>query len=232
MTETRASALYDSVKEMTVNFAIRPGERINEGALARQLDASRTPLREALNRLVAERLIDFRPGTGFFCRALEAQDIYDLYELRRILEVAAIAAACDKGSDADIAAIRSGPFAQDQDYQGRTIAEIVARDEAFHLALARLSSNAELVRQLAAINERIRFIRWIDMGSRATKTKGEHSAILDAVEARDAARAGNLMSGHISRRMDQIVAAVREGYSSIYMEGPEQVFGRRVTEET
>ena len=85
---------------------------------------------------------------------------------------------------------------------------------------------------LQLINERIRFIRWIDMGSRATKTKGEHSAILDAVEARDAARAGNLMSGHISRRMDQIVAAVREGYSSIYMEGPEQVFGRRVTEAT
>ena len=232
MTETRANALYDSVKEMTVNFAIRPGERINEGALAKRLDASRTPLREALNRLVAERLIDFRPGTGFFCRALEAQDIYDLYDLRRILEASAIAAACENGSDDDIAAIRSGPFAQDQDYENRTIAEIVARDEAFHLALARLSGNHELLRQLIAINERIRFIRWIDMGSRATRTKGEHAAIMDTVEARDAPKATDLMTTHITKRMDQIVAAVREGYSSIYMDGPEQVFTRRLTEKT
>jgi len=232
MTETRASALYDSVKEMTVNFALRPGERINEGALAKRLDASRTPLREALNRLVAERLIDFRPGSGFFCRALEAQDIYDLYDLRRILETAAIAAACENGSDADIAAIRTGPFARDQDFEDRTIAQIVAHDEAFHLALARLSDNHELVRQLIAINERIRFIRWIDMGTRATRTKGEHAAILTAVEARDAATASARMTAHITKRMDQIVAAVREGYSSIYMDGPEQVFSRRVTEET
>ena len=227
MTETRANALYESVKEMTVNFAIRPGERINEGALARQLDASRTPLREALNRLVAERLIDFRPGTGFFCRALEAQDIFDLYDLRRVLETAAVTKACATASAADITDLRQGPYAEGLLYKGLTIAEVVAKDEAFHIALARLSGNAELVRQLIAINERIRFIRWIDMGRRVMETKGEHTAIMDAVEARDADTAADLMSAHITKRMDQIVSAVREGYSSIYMDGPEELFGRR-----
>ncbi len=67
MSEGRVEALYNKLKDMAVDFRIRPGERINEVALARELDASRTPLREALNRLVAERLIDFNPGKGFFC---------------------------------------------------------------------------------------------------------------------------------------------------------------------
>ncbi|WP_210311639.1 GntR family transcriptional regulator, partial [Brucella endophytica] len=66
MSEGRVEALYAQLKEMTVNFRLRPGERLNEVMLARELDASRTPLREALNRLVAEQLIDFQPGKGFF----------------------------------------------------------------------------------------------------------------------------------------------------------------------
>ncbi|MEZ5873062.1 MAG: GntR family transcriptional regulator [Nitratireductor sp.] len=65
MSETRVEALYGALKRMAVDFRIRPGERINEVALARELDASRTPLREALNRLVAEQLIEFQPGKGF-----------------------------------------------------------------------------------------------------------------------------------------------------------------------
>ena len=90
MSEGRVEALYIRLKERAVNFEFRPGERINEGAIARELDASRTPLREALNRLVAERLIAFRPGQGFFCRALDSRTIFELYEMRAVIEVAAV----------------------------------------------------------------------------------------------------------------------------------------------
>ncbi|PHP69150.1 transcriptional regulator [Zhengella mangrovi] len=228
MSEGRVEALYQRLKEMAVNFGIRPGERINEVQLARDLDASRTPLREALNRLVAEQLIDFQPGKGFFCRELDPQRVFELYEMREVLESAAVRLACQRGSDEDIAALKDALFANGLAYVGKTIGEVVEFDEAFHMGIAQLAGNAEIARQLASVNERIRFIRWIDMSSRVLNTKGEHKQIMHALEARDADAAEALIRRHIVKRMDQIVAAVKEGYSSIYVSGPEEIFERRV----
>lgn len=231
MSEGRVEALYAQLKEMAVNFRIRPGERLNEVMLARELDASRTPLREALNRLVAEQLIDFQPGKGFFCRELDARSIFELYEIRAVLEETAVSLLCERASDADISALFENEYQDGLLYAGRTIREASAADEAFHLAIARLSGNRELCRQLALINERIRFIRWIDMAAAVTRTKGEHSRIMDAILRRDAQAAVPLMRGHIVKRMDQIVASVREGYSNIYVAGPEELFERRLPSE-
>lgn len=228
MSEGRVEALYARLKQMTVNFQIRPGERINEQALAGALEASRTPLREALNRLVAEQLIDFVPGKGFFCRDLDARSIYELYELRQIIEVAAVQQACERASDDDVAALRASLEANGLATAGKSIGEVTEADEAFHVGLAALAGNAELTRELVHINERIRFIRWIDMASRVGQTKGEHLATMDALAARDADRAAAVLGGHIAKRMDQIVAAVKEGYSSIYVAAPQQLFERRI----
>lgn len=229
LSEGRVEALYQALKEMAVNFGIRPGERINEVQLARDLDASRTPLREALNRLVAERLIDFQPGKGFFCRDLDPASVYALYELREVLETAAVRLACERATDAQIAELKDKLYSNGLAYVGKTIREVVELDEAFHVGIAALSGNAEIVAQLCAVNERIRFIRWVDMAARVMGTKGEHKKIMHALEARNADSAVELMRQHIVKRMDQIVAAVKEGYSSIYVSGPEEIFERRIT---
>ena len=228
MSEGRVEALYARLKELTVNFGIRPGERINEVSLARELNASRTPLREALNRLVGERLIEFQPGKGFFCRELDAQGIYDLYELRATIEVAAVRRACALASDEELAALKKRLYEHGLAYAGRTIREVTGFDEDFHIGIAHLSGNMEFVTQLRNVNERIRFIRWVDMASRVVFTKDEHRAIMAGLEQHDADRAGELMRLHIARRMDQVVSAVKEGYSSIYVSGPEELFERRV----
>ena len=95
MTDGRADNTYNRLKAMAVGFEIKPGDRLNEGTLARELGVSRTPLREALNRLVAEQLFDFKPGAGFFCRALDPQTIFELFEFRQIIETAAVRLAVD-----------------------------------------------------------------------------------------------------------------------------------------
>lgn len=228
MSEGRVEELYARLKDMAVGFRIRPGEKINEVALARELDASRTPLREALNRLVAEQLFDFEPGRGFFCRELDPDTVFGLYELREIMEVAAVRLACRRGSDDAIAALKQELYAHGLDYAGKTVREVTERDEAFHLGIARLTGNAELTGELERINERIRFVRWIDMANRVGGTKGEHRAIMAAIEARDADKAAALLQTHIAKRMDQVIAAVREGISSIYMNGAEDIFMRRL----
>ena len=222
----RVNDLYARLKDMTVTFRVRPGERINEVALSREFEVSRTPLREALNRLVTENLIEFRPGEGFFCRALDAKTIFDLYELRSILEAAAVRIACERGTQEGFAELRDKLHSSGLKTEDQTIAQVTDGDEAFHIGIAQIAGNDELVRQLGQINDRIRFIRWIDMTSRVRTTKGEHLLIMEALQARDADTAVTVMQNHIDKRMDQVVDAVKEGYSNIYMNGPESLFDR------
>ena len=231
MSEGRVGDLYQALKQKAVDFSIRPGDRLNEGALARELGVSRTPLREALNRLVAEQLLEFHPGTGFFCRALDAKSTFDLYELREFIEVAAIRTACSRASDDALLALKSAHYGVDETTAGVTLREATTRDEQFHIEIAQLTGNLVLVRQLQAINERIRFIRWVDMAARVKTTKGEHRGIIDALIARDENLASQRMSGHITRRMDQVIDAVKEGIGHIYMGEAESVSRRMISGE-
>ena len=219
MTEKPNTDVYARIKTKATGFGIRPGERINEGALARELGVSRTPVREALNRLVAEQLIEFRPGTGFFCRPLDPGEMFNLYEMRNIVETAAIRLATLRATDSDILAFIEDTEATGMTISGLTIAQAVERDEAFHIEIARLSGNAELLRTLKGINDRIRFIRWVRIGQRIKASKGEHRAILAALQARDPDQAVRDLSRHIVHRKDQVVDAVRAGISSIYLDG-------------
>lgn len=231
MAGPRVDDIYDQVKAMAVSFRLRPGDRLNEVALSKELGVSRTPLREALNRLVAERLFDFRPGQGFFCRPLDAQSVFDLFELRQIIEVAAVRAACKKASDDDLRSLRDELYATGIDITGLTVAEAVTRDEAFHLGIAKLADNAELLQTLTRINERIRYIRWISMSmDRLHRSKDEHKQVMLALLDRNADAAARVLGAHIAKRMDQVQDAVREGISSIYMEGSE-VISTRIIEE-
>lgn len=224
----RVGELYDQMKELVIIFRIRPGERINEGSLAKELNASRTPLREALNRLVAERLVEFRPGKGFFCRELDPQSIFELYEAREVVEVATIDLACRRASDEDIAKLKEDFFVKGMSYVGKTILEVTERDEAFHTSIAGMSGNNELGCLLQNINERIRYIRWIDLSQRVAASRDEHRKIMDAILDRDTDKAQKIMRAHISKRMDQIVSAVKESYSSIYFTGADDLIERRL----
>ena len=67
-TSRSADSVYERVKSMAITYSIRPGERINEVELARRLNVSRTPLREALNRLVTEGFLTAQLNKGFLDR--------------------------------------------------------------------------------------------------------------------------------------------------------------------
>jgi len=222
--ETTVDSIVDRVhgqlSAMAIGFAFKPGERLNEVALAKQLGVSRTPLREALNRLNSEGLLRYLPGKGFFCRDLDVQEIFALYELRKAIEVAAVRLSIARAQDAEIAALLAFLDATGPDPGERNPVELVELDEAFHEGLMLLSDNAEMVRVLRNVNARIRFVRWIDMdrGDRR-HTQLEHREIVQALQRRDEATCAALLEKHIDRRVDQITSAIKEGYAQIYMNG-------------
>jgi DNA-binding GntR family transcriptional regulator len=209
--------LYATLAEAMIRFDFRPGERLNEGAIARDLGVSRTPVREALSRLVAAGFLDHEPGQGFFRRKLDPKEIFDLYELRQQIEVGAVRLAVERAAPdalASLDAFLARSMAAAPDY---SVDALVDFDEAFHQGLVRLSGNGEMLRSLQQINARIRFVRWIDMRGRRDATQGEHRAILDAIKSRDPVRGCALMEAHVQRRLEQITERVRESYARIYV---------------
>ena len=217
-TDSVVDRVYEQLKAMTVSYQFKPGERLNEGDIAKQLGVSRTPLREALNRLNTGGFLRFMPGKGFFCRELDAQEIFDLYELRKSIEVAAVRLAVTRANDADIDDLAAFLDATGPDPGGRSAVQLVELDETFHEGLMRMSNNAEMLNVLRNVNARIRFVRWIDMDRiNRSGTQAEHRAVLAGLSARDQDVCVSVLEKHIDRRLDQITSAIKEGYAQIYM---------------
>lgn len=216
--ESVVDRVYDQLKSMAIGFKFRPGERLNEGDLAKQLGISRTPLREALNRLNTEGFLTFAPGRGFFCRELDAREIFNLYELRKALEIASVRLAIGRARPEQIASLVEFLEATGPDPGERNAVELVELDEIFHERLMEMSDNLEMLRVLRNINARIRFVRWIDMDRiNRSNTQAEHLRILLALRDRDEATCAAVLEKHIDRRLDQITSAIKEGYAQIYM---------------
>src|SRR5580698_1350490 len=91
--------VYEELKRMAISFEFRPGDRINEVAIARLCGVSRTPLREALNRLTADGFLTFSPKQGFFRKPIEVNEIFDLCELRLQIEIGAAKLGVLRGGD-------------------------------------------------------------------------------------------------------------------------------------
>ncbi len=209
-------AVYGALRDMAITFRFPPGQRINEGELAKQLAVSRTPLREAMQKLVSERLLDWRRNKGFFCRPLDAKQSFDLYEFRQSLEAISVRFACERATDAELDEL--GRFLDDtvDADDERNIDRLLHYDQKFHEGIATLSRNAEILAALRNVNARIYFIRWIAMTGQRERTQAEHRAVVDAMGRRDADEAVDAMVGHIAKRMDEIAGFVREGYGRIY----------------
>ena len=210
--------IYEQLKRRAITFEFRPGDRLNEGAIARQLGVSRTPLREALNRLTVDGLLTFFPNQGFFRKPLEAKEIFDLWEFRLVIESGAARLAVQRASTEAIEEIHRFLDESGEDHPERTIEELVAIDEGFHERLMAMTGNAEMLRSLQHINARIHYVR-IDVNARvdAPQKHAQHRAILQALKERDSQRCEALLRQHIEQRFDQIIDAVRRCYARIYV---------------
>ena len=217
-TDSVVVRVYERLKAMAIAYEFKPGERLNEVELSRSLGASRTPLREALNRLNMEGLLRFAPGKGYYCRDLDVHEVFYLSELRKAIEIAAVGLAIQRAKDEDIDALLAFLDSTGPDAGSRSVVELVRLDETFHERLLGMSGNVEMLRVLANVNARIRFVRWIDMdrGDRAN-TQAEHRDVLLGLKRRDKAACVAILEKHIDRRLDQITTALKEGYAKIYM---------------
>ncbi|MBU8597390.1 hypothetical protein CHH78_13230 [Shouchella clausii] len=202
MTVTKKSNLNERVflklKEMIINGELKPGQKITELHLSKQLNASRTPVRDALRRLELENLVNLLPSQGAEVTKLSKRTIIDLYECRAVLEGLAIRQATEKISQDDLILFEESTLLAENYFLQGNIEKVVEKNTFFHDQLMNLSNNSPLIQMMNGIRTQIIRYRKItgDVGFRESFLT-EHKDILKALLARDAEQAESLMRAHI-----------------------------------
>jgi DNA-binding GntR family transcriptional regulator len=184
--------------------------RLGEERLASLLSVSRTPVRQALVRLHAERLVERLPDGGFAPAAPNLVEVRQLYEVRRALELSALARPAEIGGAHDRSVLE--PLRDDWRGMQHDTPEpdpsFVLLDESFHVRLAEASGNASLAGILCLVNERIRVVRMHDFltEERVTRTISQHLGIVEALLARKLDQANTRFTRHLG----ESIAVVEE----------------------
>lgn len=195
-----ADQAYAEVKRMIFDFELMPSDRFSESELAQRVAVSRTPLRQALQRLEREGFLVVMPKIGWQVAPLDFDTFDELYDLRVLLECHAarhLAAAEPRPPLRELADIWLVPAAE-RESDGTAVG---ALDEQFHMALVAAAGNRETVRVHREITERIRIIRRLDFTkpTRIEATYDEHARILRAITRRRAEEAERLLRAHIEQ---------------------------------
>lgn len=211
--------VYQEIKELAVEYRFRPGQKVNEVELAERLGVSRTPVREALNRLVRDGFMSFVPNKGFYARELSADTVRQLYELRAAIECAAYRLACARATDLEIEeAVRPWENATDP-ATGFSQTRMAEADEAFHMAVARLSKNPEMIDALERINARIRFFRRTDMETqpRRQETFDQHARVIGHLRRREPEAGARVLEQHVTLSSAHAILVTKEVVARIFL---------------
>lgn len=131
-TENARELAYDRIKERILSWELKPGEKISEQELSRQLGVSRTPVREAFMRLAAERLVDIRPQRGTFISRINTRDFRQERFLRLHLELAVMKLAAGSSTPAFERGVRENLEQQAECAQHGDLPGFMELDDAFH----------------------------------------------------------------------------------------------------
>lgn len=204
--KTLAQDVTDTLRDAILHGQFKPGTRIEEVPLAEQMGVSRTPVRAALGTLVNEGLIDHQPKRGYVIRAFAIEDIVAAYEVRSVLEGLACRSAAARGLSASQAQRLETSLAQGDHILS---AGLLKPDDHgpyqkinvdIHETLLEASGNAWVSRfavqahHIPFASDRI--ILWDDHAV-ILRSHGDHHRIVEAIQARDCARAEQLMREHV-----------------------------------
>ncbi|MDO3383772.1 GntR family transcriptional regulator [Gilvimarinus algae] len=197
--------IYQALKQDIFDFVLLPGDRFTENEVAERLQASRTPVREALSRLQREGFVEVLFRAGWQVKPFDFHKFDQLYELRIILEQAAVRKLCEMQVQSGLESLKDFWLvsAKDRLTDG---AKVRLMDETFHCDLIKASGNGEMVDVHQNITERLRIIRQIDFTKavRIEATYQEHAKILRSIIKRRTDEAQRLIKTHIEESQAEV----------------------------
>jgi DNA-binding GntR family transcriptional regulator len=198
--ESITEQVYEIIQREIEFGRIKPGERIYEQQLAAQLSISKTPLRLALHQLKQDGIVRIEPRQGIYLAAPNLDEVYELIEMREVLEGLAARRAASSSKRAYLEQMRTciAGFTAENINQRRS--KYANSDHRFHRLLVRASASDELIKSLEKINLRLHMNRLRLLFSRGhdlRRIHEEHLGILQALEAGDPSKAEQLVRRHV-----------------------------------
>ena len=202
--------LIKALRKRIVAWQYPPQFQLVEEVLAQEFGVSRSPIRQALTYLAAEGLLERLPRRGFRVRQLQLRDVEDLYEFRLALEAQVVRALAHTSLDEEVLFRLQDVWQNPKALAERSVSELAALDEEFHITLANAHGNVLIIKHLNAINERLFAFREIDFeqSTRIESTCAEHSHVLRAIVSHDAENAVELIRRNIYSALGNVENAV------------------------
>lgn len=198
--KNKKTAVYEKIKEGIINGALAPGLPINESDFARDLDVSKTPVREALRQLEREGLVENIPGRGSAVAHITFQDIREIFEVREIIECGAAKRAALMRDEEEVRAKR-----KELEQYSKKWTEAIELNwgpvEDIHLFIVTRIGNQRLIETYLGLLDHIKRIRQ-HFGERFTRQRfnklvAEHLEILDAIIEGNGDRAELAVQNHL-----------------------------------
>ncbi|QFT82448.1 HTH-type transcriptional regulator McbR [Roseovarius sp. THAF27] len=200
MERKRADLIADAIEELILDGTFDDGARLDEVQLAERFNVSRTPIREALQRLILSGLVEQLPRRGVFVRQPGPVELIEMFEVMAELEAVCARLAASRISDTALSELRTinercRAATEAQDADGN-----YDQNDLFHATLYAQTGNAFLEQECLRLQRRLRPFRRLQLRwrGRMAQSVAEHDAILAAIEAGDGDQAGNLLRQHVT----------------------------------
>jgi DNA-binding GntR family transcriptional regulator len=209
---------YEQIWQRVIMMGGGEEQRLSDATLAEQLGISRTPVRQALERLVQEGLVRADPRRGFWTNTFTAQDIHEIYDLRGALEVLALRLAAPHLSHKNLKAYLEQLYAVRTELDTHPVLRFLQVDIRFHMLITRASGNGRLIHNLSLLRSQICMFQMQDTlyPKRMEIALNDHERVLRALLAGNVDEAADCLTRHIQHAKEGVLA-------DIFLEGKEGV---------
>lgn len=203
---TAGEIAYQQLKKQILTCELEPSTELRAGELAADTGFGRTPIREALTRLVHEGLVEVRPRQGYRVQEITAVGVREAHELRLLLEPAAVELAIERATDAELEALHDLAHASYDHGDRETYERFVLENRQFHVRLAAYGN-----RRLASVLERLMedlqrlYFRSLSFQDTAGEQMHEHHELYDAVIGRDVPTARSICVEQIQASHERVI---------------------------
>lgn len=201
---------YDEIKRLIITLGYKPGEYLNEARISDELQIGRTPVHQALDRLMRDGLVEVIPRKGVIVKPISVDDVVDLVEVRQLNEPYFTALAAERATADEIAEMRRVLANEPKGVPSDDPEAAMLADRTFHDLIAKASKNPVFMEFVRPLHDRILRFWFVSLSRKQQlhRVEVEHADILEAIVARDAEKARHLMHEHIVSFKENIVSMI------------------------
>ncbi|WP_244825304.1 GntR family transcriptional regulator [Caballeronia sp. TF1N1] len=193
-----AESIAENIRAAILEHRLAPGAKLTEAQLCEVFEVKRGTVRQALAQLANERLVDLEPNRGAFVASPSLQEVHEVFEMRRIIELAVVERIGKGHGMRRLKSISMNIGRERRAFESRDFSQWIRLSGEFHTELAALTGNTVLCECLSGLVARSTLISALyESLGRSSCSFEDHEAILAALDAGDAAKAANLMAQHL-----------------------------------